>query len=851
MINSTRALVSPYVRIAVTLVSIAYCELGHSLVSDSAALPDRVEFNRDIHPILSDRCFACHGPDKNKREAETRLDTLEGLRGNVEKTGPVVPGNPNASEMIRRIESSDNDTRMPPREHGKEVSEYERALLRRWIEQGANWEGHWAFQPIRKASTTHTIDSQILLALRQPGLEPSPKADPRTLVRRLSFDLTGLPPKPDAVERFSIDPSDEAYEKLVDEFIGSPQYGERMAVWWLDLVRYADSVGYHGDQPVPVTPFRDYVIDAFNSNKPFDRFTIEQLAGDLFPEPTTEQLIASGYNRLGMMSAEGGAQPKEYLSKYISERVRNVSGAWLGVTFGCCECHDHKFDPFPTKEFYQLEAFFADIQEKGLYDAGSKTDPWGPEMTVPSSEQKQRMDALSLKLADLKKFLETPSDALAISQALWEKEYVVGTTPKPLTGVILEIESIFQVASSDRTDLQREQLTKHYRTIAPELQVERVQLEQLTKELDLLDKNIPRTLVTKRVEPRQIRVLSRGNWMDESGEVVEPGIPAVLGKGSLVVGRLTRMDLAMWIVSPENPLTSRVAVNRLWKLFFGFGLSRKLDDLGAQGDWPTHPELLDMLAIDLMDSGWDLKRTVKQMVMSETYKQSSMPNASVSDKDPYNKWLSHQGRWRLDAEFVRDSALAISGLIVPSVGNNNGRQFQPKGYWDYLNFPKREWQIGVGEQLYRRGLYTHWQRQYLHPSLLAFDAPGREECTAERARSNTPLQALVLLNDPTYVEAARGLSQRILTSGRSTDPERIEWAIRESLCRKVTNSESQLLLSLLNKNRADYATDTASADKLLSVGEYSVNIDLNRTELAAWTNVARAILNLHETITRN
>ena len=339
--------------------------------------------------------------------------------------------------------------------------------------------------------------------------------------------------------------------------------------------------------------------------------------------------------------------------------------------------------------------------------------------------------------------------------------------------------------------------------------------------------------------------------MDESGEVVEPGIPAVLGKGSLVVGRMTRMDLAMWIVSPENPLTSRVAVNRLWKLFFGSGLSRKLDDLGAQGDWPTHPELLDMLAIDLMDSGWDLKRTVKQMVMSETYKQSSMPNASVSDKDPYNKWLSHQGRWRLDAEFVRDSALAISGLIVPSVGNNNGRQFQPKGYWDYLNFPKREWQIGVGEQLYRRGLYTHWQRQYLHPSLLAFDAPGREECTAERARSNTPLQALVLLNDPTYVEAARALSQRILTSGRSTDPERIEWAIRESLCRKVTDSESQLLLSLLNKNRADYAADTASADKLLSVGEYSVNIDLNRTELAAWTNVARAILNLHETITRN
>lgn len=865
---------------SITLLSLLWV-----VASDLTTLPDRVEFNRDIRPILSDRCFSCHGPDKNKREAETRLDTLEGLHGNTDKAGPLVPGNPDASEMIRRIESSDNDQRMPPRVLGKDLSENERSLLRRWIEQGAKWEGHWAFQPIRRTDKPSTIDGHILAGLRQANLEPSPKADPRTLVRRLSFDLTGLPPKPEWVERFSIDPNDVAYEKLVDELIASPPFGERMAVWWLDLVRYADSVGYHGDQPMPVTPYRDYVIASFNSNKPFDRFTMEQLAGDLFPEPTSEQLIASGYNRLGMMSAEGGAQPKEYLSKYISERVRNVSGAWLGVTFGCCECHDHKFDPFPTKEFYQLEAFFADIQEKGLYDAGNKTDPWGPEMAVPTLEQRRNMDSFSTKIADLKKFIDTPSEALVASQAKWEKEVVAGTSLKPTTvksisgatptiqddasvlasgtnpptsrpvtasmGVPLEIESIFQVAPSDRTDTQREQVAKHYRTIAPELQAERTQLELLTKELDLQDKNVPRTLVTKHVEPRLIRVLSRGNWMDESGEVVEPGIPAVFGKRTLVDGRLTRMDLAKWIVAPDNPLTSRVAVNRLWKLFFGFGLSRKLDDLGAQGDWPTHPELLDMLAMDFINSGWDLKHTVKLMVMSDTYKQSSLPYAVVSEKDPYNKWLSHQGRWRLDAEFVRDNALAISGLIVPSVGNNNGRPFQPKGYWDYLNFPKREWQIGVGEQLYRRGLYTHWQRQYLHPSLLAFDAPGREECTAERTRSNTPLQALVLLNDPIYVESARALSQRILASSTSTDEERIEWAIRESLCRKVTSNESQLLLSLLTKHRAEYAADTASADKLLSVGEHPIPTDVNRTELAAWTSVSRAILNLHETITRN
>ena len=905
MKNSPLTWSLPCLSVALHWIAIANCTLSFAIASDPAGFPDRIEFNRDIRPILSDRCFSCHGPDKNKREAETRLDTLEGLHGSTDKTGPLVPGNPDASEMIRRIESLDNDKRMPPPEFAKDLSEYEKALLRKWIQQGAKWEGHWAFQPIRNTPTPKVteerfsrsaLDGHIFAALRQAGLEPSSKADARTLVRRLCFDLTGLPPKPEWVERFTIDPTDEAYEKLVDELIKSPQFGERMAVWWLDLVRYADSVGYHGDQPVPVTPFRDYVIDAFNDNKPFDRFTIEQLAGDLFPEPTTEHLIASGYNRLGMMSAEGGAQPKEYLSKYIAERVRNVSGAWLGVTFGCCECHDHKFDPFPTKEFYQLEAFFADIQEKGLYSAGDKTDPWGPEIAVPNPEQKQSMKERSTEIESIRKFLDTPTDALTNSQAKWEKEQVAwktlkssavkslngatliaqedasilasGKNPntdtyeitfsdlpeftairievlphdslpkkgpgragdgnfvlsefeaywqspvdkdKPLTedtpitesiplqnatatfeqvgkadgnpygkwavaaaidrdakgptwgwgvleqvgrtnyavfeldpsapqsanrqlklvlkqnldnakhtigrfrfattnavrpvtaatGVPPEIESVLQSTPSERTGAQREQIAKHYRSIAPELQSEREHVERLTKELDLLDKSVPRTLITKRVDPRTIRVHPRGNWMDESGEVVEPGIPAILGKRPEVVGRLTRMDLAKWIVSPDNPLTSRVAVNRLWKLFFGYGLSRKLDDLGAQGDWPTHPELLDMLAAEFMNSGWNMKHIVKLMVMSETYKQSSLPNAAVSEKDPYNKWLSHQGRWRLDAEFVRDNAMAISGLLVQSVGKNNGRPFQPKGYWDYLNFPKREWQKGVGEQLYR------------------------------------------------------------------------------------------------------------------------------------------------------
>jgi hypothetical protein len=463
---------------------------------------------------------------------------------------------------------------------------------------------------------------------------------------------------------------------------------------------------------------------------------------------------------------------------------------------------------------------------------------------APNAPQKNQRQ---LKLV-LKQNLDNPKHTLG--------RFRIATTNavRPITataGVPVEIESLLKIAQADRTEVQRVQIAKHYRTIAPELKADRDQLDRWTKELEAIDKKVPRTLVTKRVEPRLIRVLSRGNWMDESGEVVEPGIPSVLGKRPEGSGRLTRMDLAKWIVSPDNPLTSRVVVNRLWKLFFGQGLSRKLDDLGAQGDWPTHPELLDSLASELIHSGWDIKRIVKLMVMSETYRLSSQPNEGVPEKDPYNKWLSHQGRWRLDAEFVRDNALAISGLLVQSIGNSNGRPFQPKGYWDYLNFPKREWQKGVGEQLYRRGLYTHWQRQYLHPSLLAFDAPGREECTAERTRSNTPLQALVLLNDPIYVESARAFAQRILNCGKSFDEERIEWAIRDSLCRKVESSESQLLISLLSKHRSEYAADSVAASQLLTVGDYPNQADLSRTELAAWTSVARAILNLHETITRN
>jgi hypothetical protein len=413
-----------------------------------------------------------------------------------------------------------------------------------------------------------------------------------------------------------------------------------------------------------------------------------------------------------------------------------------------------------------------------------------------------------------------------------------------------EIESILSVSETDRSAVQTETLGSYFRKIAPELQKDRDELASLITQITELNQLIPRTLVTKRVEPRTIRVLSRGNWMDETGEVVEPAIPSALGKNPETSGRLTRMDLAKWIVSRDNPLTSRVAVNRLWKLFYGSGISRRLDDLGAQGEWPTHLALLDFLALEFMNSGWDVKHIVKQMVISETYKQSSEPSQTARESDPYNKWLSHQSRWRLDAEFVRDNALATSGLLVQAIGHDVGKPYQPKGYWDYLNFPQRQWQNGKGDQLYRRGLYTHWQRQYLHPSLLAFDAPGREECIAERTRSNTPLQALVLLNDPIFIEAARAMAYQVLKGSEPKDEARIQTLFRDVLCRSATEAEARILETLLAGGRSEYRADVDSANRFLGIGEFKGD-DVDTIELAAWTGVTRAILNLHETITRN
>ncbi|MCA9012788.1 MAG: PSD1 domain-containing protein [Planctomycetaceae bacterium] len=1048
-------------------------------------LPDVVEYNRDIRPLLSDNCFFCHGPDKNKREADLRLDTQEGLHGNSDRGGALVPGQPAESAIFQRITSSDADLKMPPAQSGKSLSERDIQLLKKWIEQGGQYEGHWAFLPIRQEETTtetatdtsitdnrisDRIDDYIAQMLSEHNLQPSPEADRITLLRRLSFDLIGLPPSEQEVKTFIDDHSPQAYEKQVDRLLNSPHYGERLAMWWLDLVRYADTVGYHGDQMMSVSPFRDYVIESFNANKPFDQFTIEQLAGDLLPEPTREQQIASGYNRLGMMSAEGGVQDKEYLAKYIAERVRNTSGTWLGITLGCAECHDHKFDPLTTRDFYRFEAFFADIKERGLYSGSGAEGNWGPFIKVPNEQQAIELKNLDEQIAAVKMLLDTDTEELAAAQAEWEATQIqwtplaadsmssisgaklnlradgailvsdknadtdtyeltfsqippnvtafrlevlpddslpqkgpgragngnfvlsefkvsvvsplaettpiskesaslesapneagteqpatedvavtvteipvplqhatatheqtvaaeanpygrwsieaaidgdakgqtwgwaildksgqphaavfetvadlslsdgaqlkitmaqnldnpghnigcfrlaVATSPRPVTASAAppaEIGSILALAVDQRNDTQRAELAKFYRTISPRLNPAREQLAALEKQRRDLDASIPSTLVTETVAPRMVRILPRGNWMDDSGEEVLPGFPEVLPTSVTSDQRLNRLDLAKWIVSPENPLTSRVVVNRLWKICFGTGISRKLDDLGAQGEWPSHPRLLDFLADDFRRHGWDVKRTIKAMVMSKTYRQSSLDSDQLREADPYNRWLARQSRFRLDAELVRDNALKISGLLTETIGGRSVFPYQPAGYWAYLNFPTREWKNDSGEKLYRRGLYTHWQRQYLHPGLMAFDAPSREECTADRARSNTPLQSLVLLNDPCYVEAARAFAEMILEQDGLTKQDRLDFAFRRAVSREATQDERAVLVQLLEAHLSEYEADPAAAAELLAVGTHAVSPKYSGSELAAWTSVARAMLNLHEAITRN
>jgi hypothetical protein len=756
-----------------------------------------ISFNRDIRPILSESCFRCHGPDAGSRKAGLRLDSREGATATLESgSAAVVVGDPEESELYLRVTAEDEAGRMPPSSAGKPLTPAQADLLGSWIKQGAPWEEHWSLIPPARPAVPAVkgedwargaIDRFLLARMEARGVAPSPEADRTALIRRLSYDLTGLPPSIEEVDAFVADPRPDAYERLVDRLLASPHYGERMAQGWLDLVRYADTVGYHSDVERSVSLYRDYVIDAFNANKPFDRFTIEQLAGDLLTDPTPWQRVASAYNMLGMSTEEGGAQAKEYLAKYAADRVRNAGSVWMGATLGCAECHDHKYDPYSARDFYAFSAFFADIRQPGV---GTPK----PSLAMPTPEQSGEFARLSALIDGLKK--EAAADPAG------------------------------ETAAKDR-------------------------LATAEAEKGRLDRAIRSTVITIAGEPRPTRVLGRGDWMDESGEFVEPAVPRSMAPIGLPPGqRATRLDLARWLVSPEQPQAARVVVNRLWKTYFGAGLSDSLEDLGSQGDWPSHPELLDWLAVEFRDGGWDIKRMIRLMVTSSAYRQSSRPRDDLASIDPTNRLCARQASFRRDAELIRDNALAVAGLLALDIGGESIRPYQPAGYWRFLNFPPRDYVPSKGADQYRRGLYTHWQRSLLHPSLLAFDAPSREMCTARRPISNTPQAALTLLNDPSYVEAARVLGGRALKEGGPDDEHRLAWIWRCVLSRPPAPEELAVLSALLAKHKAEYAADPESARKLLGVGQAPADAGRDPAMLAAWASAARAILNLDEAITR-
>lgn len=770
-----------------------------------SAVADEPSFNRDIRPILSDACFYCHGPDAAHREAGLRLDVEEEA-----KDYSIVPGDLDASELVLRITADDPDMRMPPPESGKHLTEEQIELLKKWIEQGAEYEPFWAYVEPAPQSVPEVndpqwpldpIDHYVLAKLQSSDLQHAPDADPATLLRRMSFDLTGLPPSAEEVRAFVANPSPAAYAAAVDRRLASPALGERLAIYWLDLVRYADTVGYHGDQDQNISPYRDYVIDAFNQNMPLDQFTREQLAGDLLPDATTDQLIASGYNRLLQTSHEGGVQPKEYLAIYAADRVRNVSAVWMGATVGCAQCHDHKFDPYTIKDFYSMVAFFADIDEQQHFTVGTNDLPTArpPEISVLSRWQRQRLADVEARLAALD-----------------------------------EQEAKAEEAERRRIEQQRR-----------ELEAQREAISQSAR----------MTMITQRITPREIRVLPRGNWMDDSGEVVQPSVPGFLGRLSTDERPATRLDLANWLTDDETGvghLTARVFVNRLWYLMFGRGITSSLDDFGGQGEPPTHPELLDQLTIDFVNSGWDVKQMMRRMALTRTYCQSSIASAEVLQRDPYNRFFARQSRFRLPAEMVRDNALEISGLIVREVGGPSAKPYQPAGYYRHLNFPPREYQHDTDRQQWRRGVYVHWQRQFLHPMLQALDAPTREECVAQRGRSNTPLEALVLLNDPSMVEAAVALAVRVLQMPEATRKQRLEAAFLLATSRMPDDVEAAQLDHLLDAELAHYRARDDDADRLLDSVAFAQRLEWDdRAELAAWTGVTRAILNLYETVTRN
>jgi mono/diheme cytochrome c family protein len=1055
--------------VALTALALAVPAAIAAAASTAADIPANattsasIDFNRDVRPLLSDNCFACHGPDTNKRKSGLRLDEKDSAFGKAESgETAIVPGHPEQSELLRRVTSTDRDEQMPPAKDHKRLKPDQVDLLTRWIKAGAPWEPHWAFRPVKMPALPGTkntqwprgpIDRFILARLEKEGLAPSPEADRPALIRRVSLDLIGLPPTLEEVDAFVRDASLDAFEKVVDRLLASPHFGERLALPWLDLARYGDTSGYHNDSLRDMWLWREGVIKAFNANQPFDQFTIEQLAGDLVPQATIEQQIASGFHRNVMTSDEGGIIDAEYLNLYMVDRVNTTGVTWLGMTVGCAQCHDHKYDPLKQREYYQLYSFFHNVPENGK-DGVRDRNP-KPFLAVPSPEQKVKLEEFDRQIAAAEAAEKQIASSLGARQKEWETQlaasddlgelkgpwtrfpleadahgltdtaanlegtvhgettfepgkngpslrvakkgwaeygdqfaferdqpfavsawlkltpdggspfgkmtaggdfrgwdvefhgakpsvhlihqwpdqaiqvqaekdlpldtflhlaftydgsgraagvtiYVNGEPVKtkavkdklpgsiltaapfsiggrggagaPFSGQIKDVRvfrrtlapseiallggaetlHLARLPEAQRTPAQKQALQKFYRETqaADYLDAQKKTAEMKRQKTDF-ERTVPNTMVMAEMDqPRDTFIKVRGAY-DQNGDKVTAGVPAFLPPLTAAPAngqRYTRLDLARWLVSPEQPLTARVTVNRWWKMLFGTGIVKTVNDFGAQGEWPSHPELLDWLAADFMRD-WDIKRAIKQMVLSATYRQSARITPELLARDNENRLLARGPRNRLDAEIIRDNALAIGGILNPALGGRSIKPAQPPGTWEINEMSGYKYEKSTGADLYRRGLYVYWRRSTVYPSFVTLDAPTREFCVAQRSRTSTPLQSLVLMNDPVFVEAARAFAQRILTEGHSDDGSRLELAWRLALSRPPSEPERLILQRTLDRQQETYQHDPAAAQKLSSVGDLPRPANLDPVELAAWIGVCNVILNLNETIT--
>jgi hypothetical protein len=765
-----------------------------------------VDFARQVRPILAKNCFSCHGADDAHRKAGLRLDRRDAATAKRKRGPAIVPGNVDESELVRRIVSTDADEAMPPAKSGNgRLSPVEITVLKRWIAQGASYPEHWAFvKPARPPlPTVHDaararsgLDYFVQAGLERAGLRLAVEADRYTLLRRVSLDLRGLPPSPEEVDVFAKDESPGAYERAVDRMLADPAYGERWARVWLDLARYADSAGYGSDPLRTIWRYRDWVIDAFNRDLPYDQFTIEQIAGDLLPNPTLEQRMATAFHRNSMTNTEGGTDREEFRVAAVKDRVDTTFQVWMGLTMGCAKCHNHKFDPMSQLDYYRFYAFF---NQSADADRPDET----PVIEAPTPEARKKADEVDARLAEIRRRLTAP-ERIAVR--------AVRFTPIPVEA----LDVLWEIGTVAKT-----------RPAIPTLPV---MVELPAK------------------ERRPTNVMIKGSFLSP-GERVDAAVPAAFHQMP-EAAPTDRLGVARWLVSPENPLTARVAVNRLWAQLFGTGIVETEEDFGTQGELPSNQELLDWLATEYVRLGWSTKGMLREIVTSATYRQSSKVTPELLAKDPRNRLLSRGPRLRLEAEMVRDQALALSGLLSRKMHGPSVFPPQPPGLWQAAFNGQRTWATSTGDDRQRRALYTFWRRTIPYPSMTTFDAPSREICTVRRIRSNTPLQAFVTLNDPVYVEAARALARRVLRDGGSTPRERAEYALRLCLCRPASAEQVSTVLALLQSEQSHFTKDEKAATQLVSEAAVSTAAQTDVADLAAWTVVANVLLNLDAVLSK-